>query len=525
MYTEISNPMDYRAGFYIRLSKEDDREERKLESESVTNQRNLLAEFAQQHRLDVVDTYIDDGYSGTTFDRPDFQRMIADIQTGKINMVLTKDMSRLGRDYIQTGYYMEQFFPRLGVRYISLLDGVDTGIDSTANDITPFRAIMNDMYAKDISKKITSVKRDKQKRGQFIGWKPSYGYRQSPESKNVLVPDDEAAHVVRRMFSLALSGMSCRQIAARLNEERVPPPAVYAGLTPARTGPYSGQWATERVNATLKNEMYIGNMVQGRMRKVSYKVDECRRMPQEQWIIVEDTHEPLVSREVFDKVQMLIESRQRTRSRTYDFLLKGLIFCHECGYPLGVINRKSGGRELLYFVCRTYQRFTKESACTCHCVRVEAVTAAIMEEIARVCRQYLDPETCKRLAQEEIAASDSQAERERELAQLQGKLDKLTANLDRMYSEKLSGLLDDADFQRIYGKIKQERGQLEGRIRQLQRPAPVKNAEQQAQELVARFLATAEDNRELLVSLVERIELTESKDIKLFFRFPQLNQE
>jgi DNA invertase Pin-like site-specific DNA recombinase len=520
--------MDYRAGFYIRLSKEDDKsekEDREKESESVTNQRSLLAGFAQQHRLDVVDTYIDDGYSGTSFDRPEFKRMIADIETGKINMVLTKDMSRLGRDYIQTGYYMEQFFPRQGVRYISLLDGVDTGTDSTANDITPFRAIMNDMYAKDISKKITSVKRDKQRRGQFIGWKPAYGYRQSPESKNVIVPDEEAAQVVRRMFNLALSGMSCRQIAALLNEEGVPPPAVYAGLNPAKTGPYSGQWATERVNATLKNEVYIGNMVQGRMRKVSYKVDECRRMPPEQWVIVEDTHEPLVSREVFDKVQTLIESRRRTRSRIYDFLLKGLIFCHECGYPLGVINRKSGGRELLYFVCRTYQRFTKESACTCHCVRVETVTAAIMEKIARVCRRYLDPVTSERLAQEEIAASSSQAERERELSQLQGKSAKLTAQLDRIYDDKLAGMLDDSDFQRIYAKIKQERGQLEGRIQQLQRPAPAKNAERQAQELVARFLATAEGNRELLVSLVERIELTETKDIKIFFRFQQQSQE
>ena len=358
----------------------------------------------------------------------------------------------------------------------------------------------------------------------IVSAKPPYGYRQSPESKNVLVPDVEAAAVVRRMFSLALSGMSCRQIAALLNEEGVPPPAVYAGLNPARTGPYSGQWATERVNATLKNEVYIGNMVQGRMRKVSYKVDECRRMPPEQWVIVEDTHEPLVSREVFDKVQMLIESRQRTRSRTYEFLLKGLIFCHECGYPLGVINRKSGGRELLYFVCRTYQRFTKESACTCHCVRVETATAAIMEEIARVCRHYLDPETCERLAREEIKASGGKAEREKELAALQGKSAKLTAQLDRMYDDKLAGTLDDDDFQRLYAKIKQERGKLEARIRQLQRPAAEVSAEQQAQELVAKFLATAEDNRELLVSLVERIELTEAKDIKVFFRFPQLKQ-
>jgi len=515
--------MDYRAGFYIRLSKEDDKEDREKESESITNQRSLLTEFAHKHRLDVVDTYIDDGYSGTTFNRPEFQRMIADIQAGKINMVLTKDMSRLGRDYIQTGYYMEQFFPRQGVRYISLLDGVDTGIDSTANDITPFRAIMNDMYAKDISKKITSVKRDKQRKGEFIGWKPPYGYRQSPESKNVLVPDEEAAAVVHHMFSMALTGVSCRQIAASLNAEGVPPPAVYAGLTPAKTGPYSGQWATERVNATLKNEVYIGNMVQGRMQKVSYKVDECRRMPPEQWVVVEGTHKPLVSREVFDKVQLLIESRQRTRSRTYDFLLKGLIFCHECGYPLGVICRKSGDREMLYLVCRTYQRFTQESACTCHCIRLEKVTKAVLDEINRVCLHWLNPKACKQLAEQELTVASGQKEREREVARLQIKLQTLNDKLDRVYKDKLAGVLDDADFQRVYTSLKQERSQLEERLHLMERkPGSSMSIDEQAQLLVSRFLATAEENRELLVSLVERIELTDAKDIKIFFRFPQL---
>ena len=172
MYLEISNPMDYHVALYIRLSKED---ESAGPSQSVQNQESLLREFVQQHRLSVFDTYVDDGWSGTNFDRPSFQRMIGDIETKKINMVITKDLSRLGRDYIMTGHYMERYFPEHRVRYISLLDGIDTGVDSTANDITPFRAIMNDMYAKDISKKINSVKRDKQRKGQFIGSKPMYG--------------------------------------------------------------------------------------------------------------------------------------------------------------------------------------------------------------------------------------------------------------------------------------------------------------------------------------------------------------
>ena len=357
MYLEISNPMDYHAALYIRLSKEDESEG---PSQSVQNQESLLREFVQQHRLSVYDTYIDDGWSGTSFDRPAFQRMIADIEAKKVNMVITKDLSRLGRDYILTGHYMERYFPEHRARYISLLDGIDTGVDSTANDITPFRAIMNDMYAKDISKKIESVKRDKQRKGQFIGGKPVYGYKMHPTEKNKIVIDEEVAPIVRWIFSLALSGMSCRNIAALLNQERVPTPATYAGLPVAKPGPYTGLWSSERVSQMLQNETYIGNMVQGHSVKISYKSKKCLKQDPANWVVVEGTHEPLVDLETFQKVRMLVNSRKYTRSRTYDFLLKGLIFCHECGYPLAVLNRKNTkGEDVLYFVCRTYQRFTK----------------------------------------------------------------------------------------------------------------------------------------------------------------------
>ena len=237
MQIEISNPLDYRAALYIRLSKEDESEGT---SQSVTNQRSLLDEFVRQHHILVYDTYIDDGWSGTNFERPGFQRMIGDIEAKKVNMVITKDLSRLGRDYILTGHYMERYFPENRVRYISLLDGIDTGVESSANDITPFRAIMNDMYAKDISKKIKSVKRDKQRKGQFIGGKPVYGYQMHPSEKNRIVIDEEAAPTVRRIFNMALDGMSCRKIATTLNEEGVPTPATYAGLTPGKNGPYNG---------------------------------------------------------------------------------------------------------------------------------------------------------------------------------------------------------------------------------------------------------------------------------------------
>ncbi len=523
MYLEISNPMDYHAALYIRLSKEDESEG---PSQSVQNQESLLREFVQQHRLSVYDTYVDDGWSGTNFDRPSFQRMIADIEAKKVNMVITKDLSRLGRDYIMTGHYMERYFPEHRVRYISLLDGIDTGVDSTANDITPFRAIMNDMYAKDISKKIKSVKRDKQRKGQFIGGKPVYGYKMHPTEKNKIVIDEEVAPVVRRVFALALSGMSCRNIASLLNQEGIPTPATYANLPVAKPGPYTGLWSSERISDMLQNETYIGNMVQGRSVKISYKSKKCLKQDPANWVIVEGTHEPLVDAETFRKVRMLVNSRKHTRSRTYDFLLKGLIFCHECGYPLAVLNRKNAkGEDVLYFVCRTYQRFTKAGVCTCHSIKEKTVTDAVVAKVREVCQAYLNPDELLPMAREAVENARKQSRLETELQAVQARIDSLTANLDRMYTDRLNGLLPEEDFQRIFNRTKLDRKLLEEKRQELelQKKSPVRS-EDRARELVQRFIETAGESRELLVSLIERVELTEDKEVVIKFRFAQLEE-
>ena len=523
MYLEISNPMDYHVALYIRLSKEDESEG---PSESVTNQKSLLEDFVKKNRLSVYDTYIDDGWSGTNFDRPDFQRMIGDIEAKKVNMVITKDLSRLGRDYIMTGHYMERYFPEKRVRYISLLDGIDTGVESSANDITPFRAIMNDMYAKDISKKIKSVKRDKQRKGQFIGGKPMYGYKMHPTEKNKIIIDEEVAPIVRRIFAMALSGVSCRQIATTLNEEGVLTPAVYCGWNMGRKGPYAGLWSSERISEMLQNETYIGNMVQGRTVKISYKSKKCLRQARENWVVVEGTHEPLIDAEIFRKVQMLVNSRKRTKSRTYDFLLRGLIFCHECGYPLAVINRKNAaGEERLFFICRTYQRFTKAGVCTCHSIKEKTVTDAVLAKVREVCEAYLDPAKLLPIAKEAISNADKASCAEAEIQSLHSKIDSLTANLDKMYMDKLSGILSDDDFQRIYLKAKAQRSQLENQLKTLEqeKEAPV-SKDDRAKELVQRFLESVPTNRELLFSLIERVELSEDKQIFIKFRFRQLDE-
>jgi len=489
-----------RAALYVRLSREDEGDGL---SQSITNQCLLLREFARRNDLRVWDTYIDDGFSGTNFDRPAFQRMIEDIEAGRVNTVITKDLSRLGRDYIMTGYYMEHYFPEKRVRYISLLDGIDTAVESSANDITPFRAIMNDMYAKDISKKIKSVKRDKQRRGQFIGGKPMYGYRMHPTEKNRIVIDDRAAPVVRRIFAMAQGGMSCRRIAQSLNAEGIPSPSAYAGRPIG-----AGLWSSERISDMLGNETYIGNMVQGRQAKLSYKSRKCLRLPREAWITVENTHPPLIDRETFDAVRLQMNSRRHTRSRTYDFPLKGLIFCHECGSPLGVINRKNAaGEDRLFFICRGYQR--NSSCCTCHSVKEQAVNTAVLDELRQLCAAE---EGVLRTVAADVLKEAVQVQEQRRRS-LRNRLAGRSAMVEQLYSDRVSGLLSQEDFSQMYRRLQEETASLTAQLHAPQPPS----GEERAGELIRQFLEGA--GRELLVALIQRVELTQEKEIYIHFRF------
>ena len=371
-----------RAGLYIRLSREDQQEG---PSQSIQNQLSLLEEYTRRWSIPVYDRYTDDGWSGTDFDRPAFQRMLRDIEKGHVNLVLTKDLSRLGRDYILTGHYMERYFPEHGVRYISLLDGVDTGVESSANDITPFRAIMNDMYAKDISKKIKAVKHDKQKKGLFIGGKPVYGYQMDPEVRNHIIPDPQAAAVVRRIFHSACAGETCAAIATALNCEGIPCPSVYGGLRP------QGAWSPERIREILRNETYLGTMIQGRSVKVSYKSKKCRRQPPSAWSVVPDTHQALIDRETFEDAGHQLSARAHTRTGAREFLLKGIVHCGDCGRPLGVtLRRNAAGQEVLYLICRTRQRH--KDACPGLTVRENLVTEAVVSQVEALCGDLVPAE-------------------------------------------------------------------------------------------------------------------------------------
>ncbi len=376
---------------YVRLSREDGD---KVESESIVSQKNILSDFlSKDPDIQVVDTFVDDGYSGTNFDRPAFQRMMGMVKEKKINCIIVKDLSRLGRNYIEVGNYVERIFPLLDIRFIAVNDNIDSFRDpsSITNIGVPFRNVVNDAYCGDISKKIRSVLDMKRKRGDYIGSFACYGYQKDPQNHNRLIIDEEAAAVVRKIFSWRLQGLGMITICKKLNDLGIPNPTAYRKAHSLNYNHYqidseNTTWCDSTVRRILKNQMYIGNLVQGKGKIKSYKVQKFVNVPEEDWIIVEGTHEPIVSREVFEMVQDLFA--RDTRVSPYNdnlYLFSGFIRCADCKRAMNRKTIRQPYGEYTYFVCSTYKK-ASPNRCTKHTIRTEelenAVLAAIQKQVS-----------------------------------------------------------------------------------------------------------------------------------------------
>ncbi|MDP4183425.1 MAG: recombinase family protein, partial [Bacillota bacterium] len=289
--------------------------------------------------------------------------------------------------------------------------------------------------------------------------------------------------------------------------------------------PFSYVWKAEKVTDILKNQVSIGNMVQGRAKKVNYKSQKTIKLPSEQWIIVPNTHEPIIEKEVFDIVQVMLEKRKSTRTRTLNYLFKGLIYCHECGRRMAVVLRTlSGNKEVMYLLCRTYQRFTCYNKCTCHNIRLDLVTEKVLEKVKEVCLKYIDTEVMKSIAEDEIKKAKEKIQSEYNQKVLSVKIDNLTHNLDKVYTDKLSGLLSEPDFIRIYERIKEERTQLQQKLERIKdETRDCKTGyDAKIKDFINRFLSTTNTDKELIFSLIERIETTKDLEILVSFRFQKL---
>ena len=334
----MNQGLTYQAGLYCRLSKDDDQQG---ESSSISTQKAILISYCQEHGVEIYDVFIDDGYSGLNFERPGFQRLLREIEAGSVNMVITKDLSRLGRDYIMTGYYSEIYFPSQGVRYIALADNFDS--DNTENDIAPFLNILNEMYARDISRKIRAAKHQRAKDGQFVGAQAPFGYK---KANHHLVVDPEAAAVVRRIYLLASLGLGGIEIAKQLEAERQLTPSAYKLLLGdtrfsrycEESNPYC--WRASTIQRILTDPVYLGTLTSLKTESRNYKTKQRKAAPKESWVVTENAHEAIITKEQLEAVRIARQHHLCVAELQRNNLFRGLLYCECCGHPLSVAHRK-----------------------------------------------------------------------------------------------------------------------------------------------------------------------------------------
>ncbi|MDR1240878.1 MAG: recombinase family protein [Oscillospiraceae bacterium] len=491
---------------YLRISREDGDD---LESDSISNQRDILKDFAFKNKLCVVEEYVDDGWTGTNFERPGFKRMMEDVKNKKINFIITKDLSRLGRDHVKTGEYVETIFPESHIRYVSILDGIDTGIDCAANDMIPFRLMMNDVYARDISKKIKIVIHQKKSQGLFVGTKAPYGYKKFEKHK--LIIDKPAAEVVRRIFDMAIKGTSYNSIAHILSLEGIPNPSGYANYHRGN-GLYNDCWSFGIVKKILKNRVYSGDMVQGKERKINFKSKKRIRIPEDKFIVVENTHEPIISKEDFQVAQLFVKSRECSRQVKHNFLLKSLVFCADCRGIMSLSARRFNdkGKIYEYLTCNNYRRFPDLKRCTSHLIRLDVLTETVIEEIKLFCKKF------KAIKYD----SEDQEKIKKEIDSLKFQIENINFKIDKIYEDELSGHISSDLFSRMGSKFEKSKEILKAKLETLKNSSVSKQQNYlNTKEAVQNFLNSSECNREMIMSLVERIEVGKNKEVAVVFRY------
>lgn len=452
----------YNAALYMRLSRDD---EGAGESSSIITQRKMLRAYAMENKFIVYDEYIDDGVSGTTFERTEFKRMIRDIEEKKVNLVITKDLSRLGREYIQTGQYTEIYFPLKKVRYIAINDGYDS--DSPYTDIAPFKNVINEMYARDTSKKIRSAFITHMQEGAFIGAFAPYGYKRDPLDKHHLVINDEPANIVRKIFESAAKGIPPVHISKTLNQEGIITPAMYrCSNNPAldiNNYTQRKEWTSSTITKMLHNIVYLGHMAQGKTTKVSFKSDVTITNPKEDWFIIENTHEPIVSQEIYDLASRRSKLRICEKKGRFHNIFSGLVRCADCGRNMSTtISRKKDANANL--VCGGYKLYGK-SECSNHFIDYDTlnnIVLSILKEIVSLSDN--EKNSIIRKALEKYNKSSICNKPKKEISEIKKRAKKIDAHIEKLYEDYVEGLLNADTFRKLLEKYQSESNSLNKKL-------------------------------------------------------------
>ena len=532
----------YNAAVYARLSKED---EQRGDSASIETQVEMLTRYVTGHGWNLAAVYKDDGYTGTNFDRrPAFNEMMEKVRDREINLVVVKDLSRFGRNYLEVGQYTELEFPALGCRFIAVNDNIDSlNRDSNDEIFMAFRNIFNEHYSRDISKKIRSAMNTSCRSGKFIGAFAPFGYMKSPDDRHRLIIDEPAAAIVRRIFQMRCEGEGFRRIALALNEEGVLPPREYHCRCAGKAGsPWrdNGKWSSVTVSGLLRNEAYIGNMVQHKSEVFSYKDRRMTAVPKEEWIRVENTHEPIISMDVWEQCRRMdrgtVHPRQNSMKETS--LFSGLLYCADCGFAMRCQierRRRKNGVTARYerYLCGSYSR-SGHTACSTHSIPVQVLSELVLNDIWAKADEVFYHE-------EEIAQCLMERRQKQSRAELSAMqksmrfLEKRVAELDRLirsaYEDKVDGSIPAELCAELLRGYQKERAENSTRLQEIEKQqAEMQTAENEVQEWISlsrRYRDIDTLDRETLLKLIDRIEIGEAhtedgnkvRDIKIYYKF------
>ena len=449
---------------YCRLSRDD---ELSGDSNSIVHQKEILSAYAEKHGFGNTRFYVDDGYSGTNFNRPDFQRMMDDVNGGIIGTIIVKDMSRFGRDYIMVGYYTEIMLPQMDIRFIAVNDNVDSE-NQADNDFTPFRNIINEWYAKDTSKKIRSVLKAKGNSGKHLSVIPPFGYMKDPNDKDKWIIDEEAAQIVRKIFRMYLDGNNMGSIARKLTEEGVETPKLYAenrGIKHYKAATYPEIWSRISVEYILSNYEYTGSTVNFKTKRKSFKNKKQVMQNKEDWAVFEGTQEAIIDKETFETVQKMRGTKRAYTKFNEVNIFSGLLFCADCKGKMTIRRRKDDRRKDA-FICSTYRK-KKKNLCTEHAIKVSALKQIVLEDIRKICayvRRYETKfvEDYRKCSTRESAKL--QAAARNELKKAESRLSEIERIIVKLYEEKICGTMPDERFELLAKNYEAEQAELKRKV-------------------------------------------------------------
>lgn len=534
MNKPISNQKtkSFRVGLYIRLSREDGDKE---ESSSVTNQREILKRYvSEQPNFFIVKEYVDDGWTGTNFDRPKFKEMIEDIEAGIIDTVITKDLSRLGRERLGVGHYTEIYFPEHNVRYIALLDNIDTYMDAGMNDMAPFKGVINDMYVRDISKKIRSSLIERKKAGNFLGVTAPYGYQKDPNNKFHLIINEKEAEVVKRVFRLYLEGNGLTRIAQILTKDGIPVPGESRNIGKTRKTALYSSWKQTTIRRILDNRVYLGELVQFKRRKINYKSKRRITVPEEERYICRGTHEAIIDEESFNAVQNILKKNKSFKGTKHDYLFKGLLYCEECGARLNITYSnyalKKYGEYRYTTICYSYSRLYSD-ICTRHSNSIPELEEVLIKHIKEFCSRYINENLQDELismAKKQKQLELKQISNEKRLETISQKISDIGLYIKNLYMDKVKGVVSENDYISLVSDFTKDRDNLikekEELITIMNNQKPQIDETAKIEKLAKEFISLEKPTKQLLNELIEKITISENKEINIYFKFNELNE-